>query len=165
MLSADLPEYWHAEAWSTQETTVLWRLTPTQQPRLEHLECQVFQLSNQLSWCEKGTSLWLLQKLDDVYWLSEFRKARRTSLDEQQDWRGTKLQQFSAQGESLTIYDNPHHPKQLENYIHLRHRGRNPQFTELSHGRFYLSLQNPREDIFVYARTQGLLLVSAQQPD
>lgn len=161
MLSVDLPDQWHAELWSAQETTTLWRLGAAQEPHLEHFECKVFQFKL-LAWCEKGASLWLLQNIDGSYWLTEFRKTRQVSVVEQQDWRGIKLQQFSAQGKLITIYESPYHQRQLKNYINLRHQGRKPQFTELSHGRFYLSLQNPSEDIFVYARNQGLLLVSAQ---
>ncbi|WP_258808488.1 hypothetical protein [Pseudidiomarina sp. CB1] len=163
MLAVDLPSEWLAEVWSTQATSTVWRLALAQTPRLEQLDCQTMTIKALLSWCEKDSSLWLMQQLDGVYWLTEYRRTSLSTSVVQSDWRGTRLQQFSAQGQTVAIYQNNYHPKQLERYLKLRHSGRHPIFTELSHGRFYVSLQKPSEDIFVYARTQGSLLVSARR--
>lgn len=160
MLATELPTQWHAELWSRQETSAIWRLAPTQQPDLNEINCNALRIAEGLHGCEVSGSYWLMQEIDGVYWLTEFRASSPVADVVLNDWRGRKIQQFTTQGRQLTIYQNRHHPRQLESFIAFRQQSRNPTFRELSHGRFYLSLQRPVEDIFIFVREQGCLLVS-----
>lgn len=161
MLATDLPLEWNAQLWSSQTSLTLWRLNTHNAPRLQQLGCDVDERITNLSWCEQGPYLWLLQQHSDAYWLSQYRRHEGTDFAQPSDWRGILMQQFTTQGQRIVIYQSERHPRQFERFLKLRHQARQPQFTELSHGRFYLSLQNPREDVFIYARSQGSLLLSA----
>ncbi|WP_417691281.1 hypothetical protein [Pseudidiomarina sp.] len=163
MLVIDLPAEWGAVEWSVQETMTHWQLAVQHPPQLELLGCQVSRWMSHFAWCETGESLWMLQKLNDVYWLSELRSSPATKRPATSNWRGVKLQHFKTQGQIIEVYRSPHHPKQLESFIKLRHQVRKPKLMELSHGRFYLSLQNPTEDVFIYQRASGTILVSVEQ--
>lgn len=161
MLSVELPVEWQAEQWVTQATVTNWRLHTNQPPRLQQLGCEVFQLTENLKWCEHDRFIWLLQKQEGVYWLSQYRRDDPAAMGSSRNWRGSLMQRFRADGQVIMIYQSEHHPRQLETFVNLRYQAREPQFMELSHGRFYLSLQNPTEDIFIYARVEGTLVVSA----
>ena len=163
MLGNELPAEWNALEWAVQATVTHWQLAVKHPPQLEVLGCQVSRWMPHFSWCESGESLWLLQQLNDVYWLSEFRHAPTKELPATSNWRGLRLQRFSAQGQIIEVHRSPHHPQQLESFLKLRHQLRKPKMMELSHGRFYMSLQNPTEEVFIYQRAEGTLLVSAKQ--
>lgn len=160
MFALDLPVAWQAELWSQQQTTTHWHIDATTVPKLTELGCTEVVTFGALSWCEHDASLWVLFTERGTLWLSRYRRSAQVP-QYMDDWRGSPLQQFSAEGQQISVHLSPHHPQQFHRLMRFRFAHRKPQIRELSHGRFYLSLQEPHEDVFIYAQQQGSLLVSA----
>lgn len=161
MLSAELPANWQAQEWSTQGNSTLWQITSPSPPVLNHLGCEVTEEAGLITWCMHEHTLWLLTREGETYWLSAYQREKPTSVTSR-SWYGEELQSFRTDGQEIAVYRNQFGVQQIQRFINLRHTHRNPQFTELSHGRFYLALQNPLEHVFIYTNADGSVLVSAR---
>ncbi|RUO57335.1 hypothetical protein [Pseudidiomarina insulisalsae] len=164
MFAIDLPPDWQATVWSEQRSQTIWQLRRGALPSLTQLGCQPVHQFARFSWCEVNHQLWVLQESAGQFWLTRYRRLPKPTVAPRNNWRGRLLQQFNGQGKSIEVFLNKHHIKQLRSFVELRFTHRRPQFLELDHGRFYLALQNPVEDIFIYPHGDELLLLSATMP-
>ncbi|MGQ4277646.1 hypothetical protein ACQ5ES_11410 [Pseudidiomarina sp. E22-M8] len=157
----DLPLNWQGELLAQQPSHVTWRISHPQQPQLTVLGCDVQELPAVGFWCEHQGKMWLLQKQQNDYWLTQFSATAKRSSFTHSNWRGKQLQQLLSEGQVLSVYLSKQHPTQLLQFVEFRHRGRAPRLLELDHGRFHLSMQHPTEELFLYPQGGQTLVVSA----
>ncbi|MDN7125703.1 hypothetical protein [Pseudidiomarina terrestris] len=155
----DLPLDWQGELLVEQSSHQTWRIISPDTPQLHLIGCQVTELTNLGFWCEHRGAMWLLQQHQGQYWLT--RLVRAKTQPSPSDWRGLPLQELASEGQQITIHLSKQHPQQLFQFAQFRYQSRKPRLLELSHGRFYLSLQLPTEDLFLYQQGSQTLVVSA----
>lgn len=155
----ELPLDWQGELLAEQHSHRTWHISYPSQPQLEALPCQVTELVSVGFFCEYQGAMWLLQEQNGENWLTRF--SRRDKALAQPDWRGEPVQELTSEGQMLRVYLSNQHPKQLYQFVQFRYQGRAPRLMELSHGRFYLSLQLPAEELFLYQQGTRTLVVSA----
>ncbi|CAB0152020.1 hypothetical protein PSI9734_02368 [Pseudidiomarina piscicola] len=157
----DLPLNWQGELLSTQGPQQIWRIERPALPDLAVLGCQVEELPAVGFWCEHRGVMWLLQSQGEEIWLTRVSMVANTAQQSAHNWRGRQLQSVKDRGQQLNIYWSQQHPQQLYQFVQFRYLSRRPRLLELSHGRFYLSLQRPIEELFLYVQNGSTLVLSA----